>query len=144
MKEFAMHDIDAFRTERLLASRITVDDFEDLSRMYQDPAVMATLFGVRTPEETHQYLQSNIDHWTRHGYGLWSMRDPATHRFIGRGGLRNLQVDGVSEVEVSYAVCAEFWRQGFATEMRSEERRVGKECRSRCAREHGERQREDD
>jgi len=48
---------------------------------------------------------------------LWSMRDPESHRFIGRGGLRNLQVDGVTEVEVSYAVCAEFWRQGFATEM---------------------------
>ncbi|MBI3411504.1 MAG: GNAT family N-acetyltransferase [Planctomycetes bacterium] len=112
-----MHDIDSFRTERLLANRITFDDFDDLCRMYQDPAVMATLAGVRTPEATRQYLQSNLNHWEQHGYGLWSMRDPADGRFLGRGGLRNLQVDGVTEVEVSYAVCAEFWRKGFATEM---------------------------
>ena len=36
---------------------------------------------------------------------------------MGRGGLRRCEIEGIREVEVAYAVVADRWGQGFATEM---------------------------
>ena|SRR5579862_7602379 len=40
-----------------------------------------------------------------------------THEWIGRGGLRRIEVGGNTEVEVGYALMPKFWNQGFATEI---------------------------
>lgn len=85
--------------------------------MHQDPRVMATLGGLRSTEQTRHFLHENLDHWIRHGYGLWVFRDKGEDRFVGRGGLRQVIVGGTHEVEVAYAVMAEFWGKGVATEM---------------------------
>jgi ribosomal-protein-alanine N-acetyltransferase len=38
-------------------------------------------------------------------------------RFVGRGGLRHLTLGGVPEVEINYALTADCWGRGLATEM---------------------------
>ena len=35
---------------------------------------------------------------------------------IGRAGLRHLEVEGVAEVEIAYALFPEFWGRGLATD----------------------------
>jgi RimJ/RimL family protein N-acetyltransferase len=44
-------------------------------------------------------------------------RDRADGRFVGRAGLHNTHVGGNDEVELAYALMAEFWGKGLATEM---------------------------
>jgi ribosomal-protein-alanine N-acetyltransferase len=109
--------IEAFQTDRLAGERLSPEHFDLLCRMHQDLQVMATLGGQRTHEQTRQFLQTNLDHWDQHGYGLWIVRDRTDGRFAGRGGLRHIQVGGGNEVEVSYALLAEFWGRGLAGEI---------------------------
>jgi RimJ/RimL family protein N-acetyltransferase len=112
-----MNLVETFRTDCLNAERIRPEDADDFCRMYADPRVTATLGGVRTHAEARKLLQKNLDHWERHGFGLWVFRDPANGRFVGRAGLRHDTVDGKEEVELAYALMAEFWGNGLATEM---------------------------
>lgn len=109
--------IETFRTPRLSAKRLRADHLDELSRMHRDPVVMATLGGLRSDEETRVFLRRNREHWHRHGYGLWVFRDERDGRFVGRGGLRHVHVGGADEVEMVYALLAEFWGRGLATEV---------------------------
>jgi ribosomal-protein-alanine N-acetyltransferase len=81
---------------------------------------MATLGGLHSDEETANYLRDNLDHWDRYGYGMWVFRDRADGRFVGRAGLRNTRVGGNDEVELAYALVAEYWGRGLATEIAKE------------------------
>jgi RimJ/RimL family protein N-acetyltransferase len=101
------------------------DDLGDLARMYSDPQVTATLGGVRPAAWVAQYLDQQMAHWEQHGFGFWTLRDPLTGQFAGRGGLRHATVEGRVEVEVGYGLLREFWGQGLATELASESVRVG-------------------
>jgi [ribosomal protein S5]-alanine N-acetyltransferase len=112
-----MHPITEFETARLHARPMRADDFEPLFQMYQNDAVTATLGGKRTAEQVREYLDDQLLHFARHGYGFWMFHAKADGRFVGRGGLRNIFVGGHDEIEVGYALMPEFWRQGLATEM---------------------------
>jgi ribosomal-protein-alanine N-acetyltransferase len=112
-----MESIITFRTDRLIAERLRVEDLDELRRMHHDPRVMATLGGLRSDAQTQQFLRENLRHWDRHGYGLWMFRANADGRFVGRGGLRHVHVGGNDEVELAYALMAAFWGIGLATEM---------------------------
>jgi RimJ/RimL family protein N-acetyltransferase len=108
---------DTFCTERLRAERLRPEHLDELCRMHRDAQVMATLGGLRSDEQTRRFLQESLDHWERHGFGLWVFRDRGDGRFAGRGGLRKIAVDGRDEVEVAYALMTDFWGKGLATEM---------------------------
>src|ERR1700683_5484871 len=112
-----MKNVDTFLTPRMDANRITHNDFADLLRMNQNATVMATLGGIKTEAQTREFLRSGIEHWERHGYGIWIFRTRDQGRFVGRAGLRNVTIENSAEVELLYALMPEFWRQGFATEM---------------------------
>lgn len=99
------------------AERMRADHFAELCGFYADERVMATLGGVRTPDTTRTYLEAVIQHWEDHGFGFWIFYDAATGELVGRGGLRRLEIEGTREVEVAYAVVANRWGQGLATEM---------------------------
>lgn len=123
---FAM--IEKFQTDRLQASRLRVEDFNDFFRMHQDPKVMATLSingNIHSENESQQILDINIKHWERYGYGLWVFRDKANGRFVGRGGLRHIELDGKDEVELAYSLMPEFWGKGLATEIAEVSLKVG-------------------
>lgn len=107
-------------TRRLRLLRPSQDDFAELCRMHRDERVMATLGGVRDEAETAELLRQAIAHWREHGWGWWSLRDPETRSFVGRGGLRRLEVAGRAEVEVAYALLPGFWGRGLASELARE------------------------
>ena len=112
-----MASILTFRTDRLIAERLRVEGLDELCRMHHDSRVMATLGGVRSDDQTRQFLHDNLRHWDRHGYGLWMFRAKTDGQFVGRGGLRNVHVGGNDAVELAYALMAAFWGSGLATEM---------------------------
>ena len=112
-----MTALDTVGTEHLLGERLRPDHLDDLFTMDRDPVVMATLGGLRDEAGTRRWLAVNLEHWERHGFGLWMFRDRADGRFVGRGGLRHVPVEGRDEIEVAYALVPAFWGRGLATEI---------------------------
>ena len=127
-----MECFDAFETSRLTAEGLRADHFDTLHPMHRDPRVMATLGGPRDAAKTRRFLRRNLGQWTRRGYGIWMFHahgdgafgdgafgDGAfgDGAFVGRAGLRHLKIDGVREIELAYALRAETWGRGLATEM---------------------------
>ncbi|MFN6572499.1 hypothetical protein [Dendronalium sp. ChiSLP03b] len=84
-----MPAIETLSTPRMIGDRLQTKHLDWLCIMHQDPKVMATLAGVRSNEQTKLFLQENLTHWERYGFGLWMFRDKIGNRFVGRGGLRN-------------------------------------------------------
>ncbi len=109
--------IETFETGRLSAERLCAGHLPELLRMHCDARVMATLGGVRSDEQTARFLQENLDHWDRLGYGLWTLREGNGGRFVGRAGLRPVPLGSGDEVELAYALMAEYWGKGLATEI---------------------------
>ncbi len=106
----------AFSLRRLHAERLIEAHLPVLRRLHGNAQVMAMLGGVRSEAETAAWLERNLAHWAEHGFGIWILRDPATGRVAGRAGLRHVQVKGLTEVELCYALLPEFWGRGLATD----------------------------
>ncbi len=80
---------------------------------------MALLGGVRDEAETATYMERNLLHWARYGFGLWLLHDGAGNDVVGRVLLRTLTLDGVDEIEVGYSLFPAYWGRGLATEAAS-------------------------
>ena len=104
-------------TERLRAEPVAAEHAEELRALLEDPRVGATLGGVLTPAQVRGSAEAMAEHWARHGFGYWVWRDRATGELVGRGGLHHTHVGGRDEVEVGWAVMADRWGEGFATEI---------------------------
>jgi RimJ/RimL family protein N-acetyltransferase len=104
------------RTERLVLHRLSAGDLDDLVAMHADRRMMKTLGGLQDETQTRAGLASNIAHWDEHGFGLYSVRNPSDGRFWGRCGLRHVHVDDADEVEIGWAIVADQWGNGYATE----------------------------
>jgi RimJ/RimL family protein N-acetyltransferase len=112
--------IDAFTTARLVATRRSEADYDDLRRLHQDPLAMATLSADGQPlaeEQTRASLNNSLEHWERHGFGVWTFRDLVDSAFVGYCGLRCDVVEGRDEVELLYALLPAYWGRGLASEM---------------------------
>jgi [ribosomal protein S5]-alanine N-acetyltransferase len=117
-----------FTTARLIAHRIALHHRDDIHRLHSDPRVMKTLSAdgkIMSPEATDRHLQRCVDHWQQHDFGLWVFCERADGQFVGRGGLMSYQVDGADVVGLAYAVLADYWGQGLATEMAAASLRIG-------------------
>lgn len=112
-------------TQRLLLTRPAAADLPDLLAMHSDPRVMATLGGLRTREELDAGNQRMMAAWEQAGFGWWIARLREDGRFVGRGGLKRVAVNGREEVEVGYGFAADFWGRGLATELAAASVRVG-------------------
>jgi len=65
--------------------------------------------------DTERFVQANLEHWQRNGFGLWILRSDGA--FVGRAGLRRVLIEGTDEVELAYAFVSEVWGCGLATEV---------------------------
>lgn len=115
-------------TERLILRRMKAEDWALHRRLDGDPRVMATLGGLRPPERTQSYAREQVRHWSEHDFGWWTLLDRRTREFVGRGGIRHIELeDGDRPVEVGYALVPERWGEGLATEVAREAVRIGAE-----------------
>lgn len=108
--------MDTFATRRLKARRLAHQDLPDLVDLHLDPEVSRFLGGVRTLEATAAYLETNIRHWADHGFGLWTL-ETQDGAFVGRAGLRYVDVEGAVELEIAYTLARAAWGRGLATEV---------------------------
>jgi ribosomal-protein-alanine N-acetyltransferase len=103
-------------TSRLLLRQFRGDDLDVYAEIMGDNEVgkgfpKGTGY---TREESKRSLESIMNHWNKHGFGIWAMTDKQTHIVLGRCGLNF--IDEISEVEVDFVVAPNYWRRGFATE----------------------------
>lgn len=108
----------AFSTERLNAEPLALGAHEEeLANLHADERVMRTMGGTATPEESRAWIERNLRHGGEPGLGIFVFRERGTGAFVGRGAIRRIEIGGSEEVEVGYAVAAERWGRGLATEM---------------------------
>jgi [ribosomal protein S5]-alanine N-acetyltransferase len=107
-------------TERLRAEPLSPVHGDELAVLHADERVMATMGGrTATREESRAWLERNLRHAEEPGCGVFVFREQATGRFVGRGAIRRVEIGGREEVEVGYAVAADLWGRGLATEIAS-------------------------
>lgn len=104
-------------TARLHLRLMESGDFDGLLSIFADPRVMAAFDSPPFNHDQMQWwLQRNLDHQARYGYGLFSVILTSEDRLIGNCGLEHMELDGVEEVELGYDFRSDVWNQGFATE----------------------------
>ncbi len=101
--------------------RLRVPTAADVDQYYihihRDPDVMRYLPGgvPRSKDRTVTTLAIVIEHWHRHGFGVWSVEQKERAGLIGHCGLSCVpEADGV--VELAYAFGKTFWGKGYATQ----------------------------
>ena len=106
-------------TPRLLVKPPSEIDFEAYYGLLSDPEVMRYIGkGIRTREEARENLESQMNHFNKHGFGLWFVYEKQTGLFVGRAGLVYLEMKGDQPaIEISYALHQRFWNQGYGKEL---------------------------
>jgi RimJ/RimL family protein N-acetyltransferase len=90
-------------------------DFEALYLIFTDPQVMASFGGeLFTREQMQRWLDRNLEHQDRFGYGLFSVLLKERGELIGDCGLEEMESEGAAEL--GYDFRSNFWNQGYATE----------------------------
>jgi ribosomal-protein-alanine N-acetyltransferase len=104
-------------TERLVLRSMVADDLERLLGIFGDAAVMAAFDEEPfNREQVRRWLERNLDHQRRHGYGLFAVCLKDDGRLIGDCGLELMEVAGEQVAELGYDFRRDHWNQGYATE----------------------------
>ncbi len=104
-------------TPRLLLRPMRPEDVDDLLTIFSDPKVMASFGGILFDRaQMEQWVERNLEHQARHGYGLFSVIHKADQRLIGDCGLEHMELDGVPAAELGYDLRSDYWGRGLATE----------------------------
>lgn len=115
-----MKTLDRIETERLVCERLRPSHQDEVAVLLGDPRVARTLWPGESPPSEAQLLHllsDKLEHWERHGFGLWLLREQATGAMVGRGGLQHTSVMGDGEIEAGWAIAPERWGEGLATEL---------------------------
>ena len=104
-------------TGRLVLRPMQADDVDDLLLIFSDPRVMASFDEILFDRaQMKQWLQRNLDHQIRYGYGLFAVIHKIDQILIGNCGLEWMEVDGTVAAELGYDFRSDYWNQGLATE----------------------------
>jgi [ribosomal protein S5]-alanine N-acetyltransferase len=112
--------VERVTTARLVLARLQPGDAAELTRLLLHPRVAATLWPrpeAPTEADVLDTLEAKIEHWERHGFGMWLARDRVSGEAVGRGGLQFTYTPGLDEIEAGWAIMPERWGQGLATEL---------------------------
>lgn len=108
---------DMIETTRLILRKMTMEDLGDLLRIFSDPSVMQSFGGVLFDRaKMEQWMQRNLNHQDRYGYGLFSVILKVNGELVGDCGLQHVEADGCAEVEIGYDFLSSYWGRGLATE----------------------------
>jgi RimJ/RimL family protein N-acetyltransferase len=107
-------------TPRMSGEPIGPEHEAEIAGLILDPRVYRTLWpwsSSPTRADARASLVDKRDHWERHGFGLWLLRDRATGLMVGRGGLQYTDAIGGFAVEAAWTIVPERWGEGLATEL---------------------------
>lgn len=109
-------------TRHLLFRPFVPADLELLHREIYSHAKVAEALsptGFLSISNTEFILARRLKHWQDHGFGAWALIHQQNQQMVGHCGLHYLDgapVDGTPEVELTYTIHPNYWRQGLATE----------------------------
>jgi RimJ/RimL family protein N-acetyltransferase len=103
-------------SHRLQLREFRDSDLDVLAAMVGDEDQMTFYPRPRTKDEAAAWIRRNHGFYAAHGFGSWLIEVLPRARFAGYCGIRPLQLDEVSEVEIGWHVHKRFWNQGIATE----------------------------
>jgi len=104
-------------TPRLSLRLMRPSHLDDLLKIFGDPRVMASFdTATFTREQMEGWMQRNLEHQDRYGYGLFSVILKSEELLIGDCGLEHMKVDGKDVAELGYDFRSDYWNRGFATE----------------------------
>jgi RimJ/RimL family protein N-acetyltransferase len=95
---------------------MTVYDVDHLMEIFSDPVAMKHYPATKTKEEALDWIDWNMDNYSRYGVGLWIVEDKRTCRFLGQCGIVPQHVNDRIEMEIGYLFIRDAWGNGFATE----------------------------
>lgn len=102
-------------TERLILREMNNNDFEALCKILLDEETMYAYQGAFTIEETHNWLNSQLERYKNYGYGLWAVVKE-NNEMIGQCGLSIQTWKDSKVLEVGYLFQRNYWHHGYATE----------------------------
>lgn len=106
------------KTERLSLSVPTQDDYRRFYEIHSDP--QTNLFNPEGPMDAlkaKRSLSKNINHWKKHGFGPWIIRENDQDEIIGFGGLSFRLYGDEIKINLGYRFATSTWGKGFATEL---------------------------
>lgn len=101
-------------TERLRLRPPRLGDLPEHHARLGGDAEVAWLGEAGTLEQSERKLRSRVEHFERHGFGLWIVEDKDGDAFLGEAGIQHF--DGTEEIEVGYYLARAAWGRGVATE----------------------------
>ena len=114
-------------TPRLILSKHTHGDLDDIMTMLGDIRVMRWVGGRTYPrEEVEGRLKVILDYQSRTPYGFFVARCRETGAFVGEGGIVPITRTGMDskvfesrgpEIEVGYRFAYDHWGKGYASEL---------------------------
>ncbi len=109
-----LHPVWSIQTGRLWLTPVGWQDLSDLTVLKADPGVYAQMLGgVRGPLQVAEELAADVAFWSRHGVGMWMVRDLDEHA-IGLTGLHE-RTDGRG-IALRFAFRPEARGRGLARE----------------------------
>lgn len=105
----------SLETERLLLRQFQESDWQALHAYYNSELATTFTMGRALSEgESWRAMSSMVGHWYLRGYGPYAMVEKESDQVIGITGFWS--PNDWPEPEIKWALCPEFWGQGFASE----------------------------
>jgi RimJ/RimL family protein N-acetyltransferase len=93
------------------------NDIDDMLKIFTDKNVLKS-FDLQSfsREQMKKWVDRNLDHQNRYGYGLFSVILKSNQELIGDCGLGHTEFEEKPCVEIGYDFSSKYWNQGYATE----------------------------
>jgi RimJ/RimL family protein N-acetyltransferase len=104
-------------TDRLFLREFSENDYQDLCEILQDKDVMYAYDHPFSDDEVKSWYKNlMIDHYKKHGFGLWVIIHKETKELLGQCGLTIQTVNGEDFLEIGYHLKKKHWHKGYAAE----------------------------
>lgn len=106
-------------TARLYLREMNQNDIPALCKILQDPQTMYAYEGAFSDLEVQNWLDKQLAHYQRWGFGLWAMVLKDNDEMIGQCGLTMQPWKNEEVLEIGYLLQRQYWHKGYATEAAS-------------------------
>ncbi len=101
-------------TDRLILRPPRQEDFEPWAALMADEEAARFIGGVQPAPVAWRFMAAMAGSWALHGFGMFSVLDRATGRWLGRVG--PWRPMGWPGTEVGWGLAREHWGEGYAGE----------------------------
>ena len=103
-------------TRRLRLRHFTLNDADELYRIYSHRELFRYISNEKPPrwEQTKAVINSLIENWQQHRFGVWAVVDKKQQQLIGHCGFKFLE--NTREIQIGYLLLKSYWGIGLGTE----------------------------